>query len=96
MYGEIGVRPDEAGYLMLGDLQKIMSGYFNRQEREIRERWEMARWQVMHFIAPYSKKKSLRVTDIARFPWEKKRKEIPGKEKVDEIIKRWERFKPNG
>jgi hypothetical protein len=96
LYGEIGILPEVAGFIMLGDLQKIMTGFFKREERLMKERWEIARWQVMYFIAPYSKKKNLKASDIAKFNWEKKKAEIPDREKIEEKIKRWDRFKPNG
>ena len=54
--------------------------------------WEIARWQIMHIIAPYSKKKIIQASDIATFYWEKAKK-VPVK--IDEIkdkIEQWQRW----
>lgn len=55
--------------------------------------WEIARWQIMHIIAPYSKKKSILTSDITVFSWEKNKKvEIPNREEVLDTIEKWNRW----
>lgn len=54
--------------------------------------WEIARWQILHFVAPYSKKR-LTSKDIAVFGWEKPEvKPIPKREDVIDTIEKWKRW----
>jgi CO dehydrogenase/acetyl-CoA synthase alpha subunit len=80
--------------MTLDQAVKAINGYYAEQRRTMQRDWEIARWQVMHFVAPYSKKKTMTVTDIAQFEWEKKEVVIPDRNEVIEKIEkmqRWER-----
>ena len=72
-----------------------MKGYYTREERLMQRDWEVARWQIMHFVSPYSKKKMIKSADIAVFEWEREKSkiEIPDRAEVlDRIeqLQRWE------
>lgn len=86
--------------MTLGEIAKIITGFHNREERQMKRDWEIARWQIMHIIAPYSKKKGISSADIAIFPWERaERKPIDKEEILDRIqqFERWdEKHKQNG
>lgn len=78
--------------MTLNEIQKILNGHKNREERLMQRDWEIARWQIMHIVAPYSKSKMLRASDIASFYWEKKQNKIPNREDAIDILQKWERW----
>lgn len=92
--------PKDAGYLTLDEITKVIVGFRNKEERQIRRDWEIARWQIMHIIAPYSKKKGISSADITVFPWERiEGKTMTKADVIDRIeqFERWEdKHKDNG
>ena len=88
------INPDVAGFMTFDEIAKALSGYYRREERLLRRDWEIARWQIMHIIAPYSKKKNIKASDIAVFEWEKPKgvKVIPNREDVIDLLEKWERW----
>jgi len=48
-------------------------GFFQHEEYKQREEWERIRWVGMTVLTPHVKKGSnLKVTDLIKFPWDKK------------------------
>ena len=62
------------------------------QAAKERQEWERARWLAVFIAQPHSKK-PLRVTDIARFPWEEK--ELSIVEFVNKHKSIYDKLKPN-
>lgn len=59
--------------MTLRTLQNAIDGYEQRQERAERAAWERTRWLAAAILTPYAAKgKTIKPTDLARFPWDQK------------------------
>ncbi len=82
LVGRCGLRADEAARLTIREVILLRKG----KEREIQERWEIARWmaymdmQMSPHFKPHTKAK--RVQDFYPFAWEKENKQIRSNEEV--------------
>lgn len=67
--------------------------HYRRQQRDERERWELARWQVFRTLCPPSGKR-ISLKDIITFPWEaapsgSHKGGEKNKDRFDKLVKRW-------
>lgn len=70
--GEIGMSIADFDALAPSEFSTIAESYHTALERQSRERWEIARFNAMFALLPYSKKK-LKPQDIVVFEWETKK-----------------------
>lgn len=61
------------------------------QESAYRDGWERTRAVMLSILSPFSKK-PLKATDVAKFPWDEKRHEVPrgtsSRERMEKIAER--------
>jgi len=79
-------------------MQNAIDGYSEREERAERAAWERTRWLAAATLTPSAQKgKTIKPTDLARFPWEKEKakgrreltpEQIEFRRKLDEKMKR--------
>lgn len=93
--GCIGMSIDDFDRCTLFEMEVIIESWRQCREAEIHAGWEQARFSALHAIMPYSKRK-LKLTDVARFPWEEARErkerkasEVSTRERYEEIVKLW-------
>ena len=76
-FGFMGIAPYEFYRMSVADYQVTQRGFFERMKIESRLKWETSRFISYHSLLPYQKKgKRLKITDVARFEWERQ-KEAP-------------------
>ena len=73
------------------EFNEVMLQWREDQERIVRTAWDQTRFLATAMLQPYSKK-TLKATDIVRFPWDDKKEEEPkgtsSRERMEEVRKR--------
>ncbi len=73
------------------EFNEVMLQWRENQERIDRTTWDQTRFLATAMLQPYSKK-TLKATDIARFPWDEKKEEVPkgtsSRERMEEVRRR--------
>ena len=73
------------------EFNEVMLQWREDQERIDRTTWDQTRFLATAMLQPYSKK-TLKATDIVRFPWDEKKEEVPkgtsSRERMEEVRKR--------
>lgn len=76
------------------EFNEVMLQWRENQERIARAAWDQTRFLATAMLQPYSKK-TLKATDIVRFPWDEKKEEVPkgtsSRERMEEVRKRLRR-----
>lgn len=69
------------------ELWNRLHGWQEMQLKQHRERWEQARFCAYWSLVPHvdSRKRELKITDIAKFPWEKEKPKLSRKEVLKKI-----------
>ena len=83
--GQIGLGVEEFYDLTFDEFSAITESYYQKQEMEFKMGWEQARFAAYYAVVPHSKKK-LKLTDIVRFDWEKKKVKLPAREVLDKLF----------
>lgn len=90
--GGLGLKPDEFWRLTWAEYDVMCEGYAKEREREYKEQWEATRWMTFHLINIQLDKrhKLKRLTELVRFPWDKKTDFVPStRERFEELKKKW-------
>lgn len=77
--------------MSLRQVFNALEGYGENVHQDVQLQWEIARWQAMYFVSPYTKKgKTIKAKDLIIFPWEKQDKIIKkSREEILEIEKKY-------
>ena len=84
--GQIGLGVNEFYDLTFDEFAAIAEAYHKMQEQEYRNGWEQTRFIAYHAVVPHTGKRKIRITDIARFHWERQKVELPNKETLDKMF----------
>jgi hypothetical protein len=71
--GQLGLTPFLLYDLTFDEFSNAMRGRYKEIEQRERQEWERTRWLATIVVNPHVKKR-LTPTDLATFPWEKKKK----------------------
>ena len=85
--GALRFSPSVFWEMTIRELFAAMQGAAEVEERAYRVSWEQARWVAAMVIQPHTKK-SVKPTDLARFPWERAGGEPPKAANKEEHNKR--------
>jgi hypothetical protein len=83
----IGLKPFEFWDLLPREFFLMQKAYFKKEQTKTQESWEQTRWLATLFLQPHMKKgKKLKPTDLAKFPWEEKKKTKQTKKEIQHEI----------
>lgn len=73
------------------EFNAIAEQWHEHQDRENRIGWDQTRFLATAMLQPYSKR-ALKPTDVARFPWDDTKNDVPkgtsSRERMEEVAKR--------
>lgn len=70
-FGVLGLTPLTFWPMSLREFRAAQRGFFEKQQNEIKQRWEIGRFIAYFSVLPYQKKgHRLKPTDLLRFSWE--------------------------
>lgn len=85
----MGMSEDEFWNETLRATSLRIEGFRRKEEREYRADWERARWMAAVFVQPYATKgKTIRPTDLMKFPWEKQEARLLTPAEIERIRER--------
>lgn len=70
----MGLSIDDFSALTPAQFDAIYAEWRSEQDNKNKGRWEQTRYLMWAILKPYSKKKTLKPTDILSFPWDKTNK----------------------
>lgn len=78
--------------MTLRSIQNAIDGHLEAAERAEQSAWERTRWLAAALLSPYAQKgKTIKPTDLARFPWEEKVVQAPRRREMTPEQKEWRR-----
>ena len=73
--GQIGMSAEDFYCADFRDVMDAIKGFNQMKQLEFRNRWEQTRWLATISLQPYSGKgKTIKMTDLIQFDWEKSEK----------------------
>ena len=88
-FGQMKLDPVVFWNMTLTEWTAAQRGFFEAEDRRGRGEWERARWMAFMFLQPYDSKRRInKVTDIARFDWEKEDSEVMNQQEMDAMARK--------
>ena len=92
--GCVGMSLGDFCRLTPSEFTEVFSRWQQHEEYSQRRSWDQARFLACSILQPYSSKKRLKLTDVARFSWDmeavdQEKEEPSTRERYEEIVKLW-------
>ena len=88
--GQMCLSPAAFYSMEFTDFLIAAEGFVELEENRERQNWERQRWLATVLLQPHTKKgTSLKPTDIAKFPWDKKAKKNSDNKLLANTLKNW-------
>ena len=89
--GVVGLTPEQFWSLSWKEYELTLRGFFDKQDGQMKQQYEVARLISYYSVAPYMKrKKTLR--EFMPFEWEKREVKLPTAQELDYMVRKMGRY----